>query len=284
MSSLIIPVCLFLFLWIPRGLFYTFFRLFLRKYSPRSEFTTLEELLFAVEIILVPALLAVCCIFLFWRDPSTDYRLLVTEIFRDSFNPSDSFWNVASHVLTHIAYASCVFYAAVILDAASRGFLCSKYALIRYKYQTCCWFPAFEFYAKRFLLNNLSQWDLLLSNLLFYKADIFLDVLTEDDHLYTGEVGDYFTDKSAELSGILLASAKRFRREDYKKDKQAGKVSPDDYWEQIPGHSLYISADKICNLNIRYKTLPPLKELKERIMREAEQIAGGKKWSIEINI
>jgi hypothetical protein len=63
-------------------------------------------------------------------------------------------------------------------------------------------------------------------------------------------------DKEGELSGIFLESPRRFDRQGQIRDKEqeAPKRDNDSYWRDIPSNNLYISSDKINNLNVRYMT------------------------------
>jgi hypothetical protein len=65
-----------------------------------------------------------------------------------------------------------------------------------------------------------------------------------------------------------LANAQRFDRQGYLRDQQAGK-SPvkENYWKGIPGDSLYVSAEKVTTLNIRYS--PGIRN------KDVEDVVGG---------
>ena len=83
------------------------------------------------------------------------------------------------------------------------------------------------------------------------------DLLTAEDHLYQGIIGDYFLDPDGELSGILLTVPRRFDRTGYLAAKEKNpSTTASQFWKEIPGYNLYLPRDKILSLNLRY----PLKE------------------------
>ena len=102
---------------------------------------------------------------------------------------------------------------------------------------------------------------------------VAVDVLTAEDHLYDGYVGDYFLDTNGELSGLLLTEPRRFDRQGYleakRNDSTANAVS---FWRTIPGRNMYVPRDKILNMNLRYpKPDETGKTLAERANRQLAQ-------------
>ncbi len=93
-----------------------------------------------------------------------------------------------------------------------------------------------------------------------------VDILTSDDHLYRGEVGDYFESIQSELTGILLVDALRFDLRGYVQEKNNDKQpSAGNYWKEIPGNKFYVAADKITTINISYE---PLAESIDAMLKE----------------
>lgn len=96
-----------------------------------------------------------------------------------------------------------------------------------------------------------------------------VDVLTSDDHLYRGEIGDYFLDTEGKLSGIFLVETYRFDRQGYLRAKSAGRTGlSGDYWKKIPGAKLYLFADKITSLNISYEPTAPLPDFIKQVLEK----------------
>jgi hypothetical protein len=67
---------------------------------------------------------------------------------------------------------------------------------------------------------------------------------------------DFFLDKEGQLSGVFLEYPWRFDRQGLLRDIGKGTAKPDadSYWKKIPSNNLYISNEKIINLNVRYLT------------------------------
>jgi hypothetical protein len=96
-----------------------------------------------------------------------------------------------------------------------------------------------------------------------------IDVLTIDDKLYQGEVGDYHTDRNSRLTGILIKNTRKFNRDAYNHDRKDKKAGPTEtYWRKVKGDSLYMITDKILNLNITYLPEAPLDTLAEKNLRK----------------
>lgn len=142
------------------------------------------------------------------------------------------------------------YYAFILLEGALFGYLTKKYGDWSH-------IALYQWFARRLLLQRVSEWQLLLTDFVFPKKpkrDVCVDVLC-GDHLYRGRVGDYSIDKSGDLSGILLKDVDRFRRADYTRAvEQSGHdiVNRGKYWRKIPGANFYIPASEITNLNVRF--------------------------------
>ena len=132
----------------------------------------------------------------------------------------------------------------------------------------------YERWAGEFLLKNISEWHALLTPFTFAKnppRKVLVDVITSDDHLYRGEVGDYYIDTNGRLTGILLDDTYRFDRKGYLTDKQLGQPrAKSEYWKAIPGQNLYLAADRISTLNLSYE-----ENVSGTIKKAVEQIETG---------
>ena len=106
------------------------------------------------------------------------------------------------------------------------------------------------------MFSYISEWHPLLTPYLYVDPDatVQADILCTNDVLYQGTVSQYFV-KDGQLSGIFLRNPRRFNREVYVKDKEAGKKpTPKDYWKSIPSENLYFFVEKIINMNLSYKS------------------------------
>lgn len=134
----------------------------------------------------------------------------------------------------------------------------------------------YEWVARKFLLSNVSEWQLLLTDFTFPKKpkrDVFADVLC-DDHLYRGRVGDYFLDTSGGLSGIFMKNVERFRSKEFEEARRGPdrvQADKEQFWSEIPGANFYIPADKITNLNVRfpYERASDLQEFLGDVLKRA---------------
>lgn|GEM_PF-1010718 len=143
-------------------------------------------------------------------------------------------------------------YSFAALEGVLYGFLARQYG----EWANC---RIYAWIARKFLLPNVSEWQLLLTAFIFPKnpkRDVFADVLCEE-MLYKGRVADYFLDTGGKLSGLYMKDVERFRRKDYEcacaeSKAKSEKVDQGQFWRPIPGSNFYIPADKILNLNVRF--------------------------------
>src|SRR5262249_13236029 len=130
------------------------------------------------------------------------------------------------------------------------------------------------------ILRRSSQWYVLFTGFMFpknQKPRIFVDVLTKDNHLYKGEIADYFLDGSGNPSELLLKGFSRFRRSEFERVREKGeKPNSNDYWTAIPGANLVVPYSNIANINIRYEfTEQALVKKARAILGELKISAGG---------
>lgn len=236
------------------------------------QLTRTQELIFGCTVSVAPFLLA---LFFVWHVPfarnypfaqpavnsgdsrDDDGRVLTLMVAADPsrfLQPTNgqpgpylrSFENVGHRQLRFLSW----YYLFIVLEGALFGFLTHRYGE---------WsdIPAYEWFARKVMLPRVSEWQLLLTDFTFPKQPertVVADVLC-GDHLYRGRVGDYFLDKSGELSGILLKEVQRFRGREYgdaRLKSSEESINPEEFWRGIPGSNFYIPANEITNLNVRF--------------------------------
>jgi hypothetical protein len=112
-------------------------------------------------------------------------------------------------------------------------------------------------FCDRFLLKNVSEWQVLFTTLALPSNDprsvVEIDALSTLDVLYRGRLVNWFTDQDGKLEGIFLINAQRFRRDQIARDRASNifKAS-EEYWTPVPGSNLYLAAGTLANYNIRY--------------------------------
>ena len=111
------------------------------------------------------------------------------------------------------------------------------------------------------VLPRVSEWHVLLSDMLLPETDLFLDadLLTKSGAIYQGRVQDKMLGADGSLQSITLANPRRFLREEYRKAiedeggaEQRKKVNREEYWRPIPGNLFVVLASDVVNLNLRY--------------------------------
>lgn len=269
MIALIATYFVIAYLLIPRAVFQGFSSLIL----PLKNFqrTKSEEVSFAVLTAFAPFFLA---LFITWysgwgqrfpwpgdssiQQRRADYKL-VFDIALDSTQLKSSepkFWPATTRVVRRQGRFLFWFYLAVIGEALIFAGFVSQYG--RWKN-----FAPYRVIAD-FLLRSVSQWHILLHPFTSPpkpKVEVWADILTKQDKLYSGIVADYPLDVDGKLMGILLDEPKRFDRETFvEKIKAAGKLSSEEketikaaHWRPIPSANLYLPYDEIHNINVRHE-------------------------------
>jgi hypothetical protein len=277
MIALLTSAALVLYIVIPGALYRFIYSLFVPlKAFQRSK---TEEVTFAASACLLPGALAmVLFVVLSGIRPllhvscsvvpcKVDYEAFIAAAYDEKcFSCGQpSFWEAFARVFWSQVWVLGFFYTFVAVKASLYGHHSKN---IHRFFGSEKWRP--EWFAKHFLMPNVSEWYFLLTGAMFPSGNrrVMVDILTAEDHLYRGRVdpGGYFLDKDGELSGILLKEASRFDRRRHLKDQEAGKDSPlEQYWTPIPGANWYIPHSKILNLNIRYERVFSRQELKALI-------------------
>ena len=267
MIAILASYVLVAFLLIPGVLFKLVFSFWipLRKFQR----TRTEEITYAVLIALIPFVFSIWLVWnvdLFGNHPfyftdsvgtkRADYVMLFSasyseEIYKENL---EGVWEAAGRISLRQRRFLTWYYVLVFLEAFALGVLTRNYGKLR---RNSLLGPAYGWIAGKILLPNISEWHLLLTDFLFHPQDrrtVMVDVLTTDDLLCRGTVGDHFVDADGKLSAVFLKDASRFDRRTYLQEKDAGrKPKPNDYWKPIPGANLCVFGDKIVNLNLRYE-------------------------------
>lgn len=259
------------YLLIPSGLFRVLYSLIL---PPIIKFqrTRAEEFTFAAMASILPFFLALALVwtcaswpFPVSGDSASDRRaeyhtVIGTAITDKSFGVGEQaqvFWHALNKVIRRQGRFLFWYYVLVLLEAWLVAYLTSNYGRwsVTLKGRRR---RAYSLLANKVLLPTISQWYVLLTPFSYPlepKREVWVDVLSTLDILYTGHVVNFFLDKDGELSGIFLEHPRRFDRKGYLADVESGKVrETDSYWKRIPSNNLYIPNEKIVNLNVRYRT------------------------------
>jgi len=258
MVALIVSYFFLAYLFAPRAIF----RLGSASLPLKFQRTRTEEITFACLISLIPLLLALALTTNRWGLPIFGSWIDYEEVFSASYserifnkNP-DQFWISVRHLLNGQAeFLLFIYYPLVVVETAVFVKLVSSYGDWRGR------FFVYDWVAQQALLRGVNEWYLLLTAFNFSKSPkrkVEADILTDDDHLYQGEIAQHFIDYEGVLSGLILTSPRRFDRPGYLREKQkqdsADIVLADPYWKDIPSAALYIARDKIVSLNLRYPT------------------------------
>jgi hypothetical protein len=112
-------------------------------------------------------------------------------------------------------------------------------------------------FCDRFLLKNVSEWQVLFTTLSLRSDDprtvVEIDALSNLNILYRGRLVNWFTDQNGKLEGIFLINAQRFRRDQIARDRASNIIKDnEEYWTAVPGSNLYLVASTLANYNIRY--------------------------------
>jgi len=242
--------------------------------TPRVRF---EEIVSGVEVSLLPFICALFASKIFWfvghwpfpleesvAAKYSDYKVAVTALCSDQYfrEHYDAAWLAIDHVRQFQCRFLVWMYCALTVEIACVVVLTYFFGSLSKN----------EFYRKtfgKFVLGRASNWDILLTGFAFPRGSrpqIEVDAMTTDGHLYAGTVADFSLKADGELSGLLLTECKRYRFQHLEDDRRAGlNPDPKKYWTEIPGAKLYLFAERISNLNIRYET--PQRELLQDVRR-----------------
>jgi hypothetical protein len=112
-------------------------------------------------------------------------------------------------------------------------------------------------FCDRFLLKNVSEWQILFTTLSLRSDDprtvVEIDALSSLNVLYRGRLVNWFTDQDGKLAGVFLINAQRFRRDQIARDRAANIFKKnEEYWASVPGSNLYLVASSLTSYNVRY--------------------------------
>jgi hypothetical protein len=302
MVTLVFSYYVVAYLLIPAALFRWFVALFIQLKNFQR--TKTQEITFAVGASLLPFFLAWAVAWTSfiphampiqqsWGDRRSDYKMVYAGIVDEKDALPQAFWKAVTRCGRRQADFLIFFYYPFVLIEA--GF----FALLVTRYGEWKGNPYYRLIARKLLLPHLSEWEMLLTPFNFPKNvsyEVWLDVLTSDNVLIRGLLGDRFLDSNGVLTGIVLAhrpddatlggqtgehSPKRFDREMY---RRAAEVYPystkaKDYWRDIPSGAFYVPSEKILNMNITYVATDPSTTAKEAMKEltefEIEPLEGG---------
>jgi hypothetical protein len=278
MLALSTTAVLVAYILIPAAVFRVVFSWFVPlKKSPR---TRAEEITFALLIAVLPFQLARALAFghgllaPFELDAAglATWRVLAEAVLSDDLGVhTAAFWEALGRVAAHQRHFVAAFYVLVVVEAVLFGLVGRYHGTMvaalepgagRLAPLRRCARALLRFASARLLFPSISEWDAVFTPSLFVprrqRATAHVDVLTTDDHLYRGQVADYFLDAQGKLSGLYLVGAQRFQREEFTAARKAPApprgtaLASDDYWREIGGRQLFVDADKIGTINVRF--------------------------------
>lgn len=215
------------------------------------------EISYAFVTCLIPLTLALTITYCTcWVSPWADHRTFLTALVSDqAMNKlGDRFWLVAQRSIAHQVHTIVWHYCLLVTGSIVLGVLARHYGdLVDRRW--------YSWFAEKILLPNVSEWHVLLTDFGLNRKDrknnigVIVDVLTSDDHLYTGLVGSYALDREGHLTGIQLTRVRRFDRKGYLEAKAKApdtKANASEHWREIPGNNMFLFASSISNMNVRY--------------------------------
>lgn len=282
MIALAISALLGLYLFLPDFLFDRFAYVYVRLKKPQR--TTPEDVFAGILAAAIPFVAAWILSLNSWyvghypffideavAIKNADYQTVLSGIISDSFLNLHlpDFWSASAHVIWHQARFLTWFYILLFVEIKIVVFLTTKYGEWKDN-------PFYRSTVGETIFRRASEWHVLLTPFAFPNKNlkIQVDVITNDGHLYQGNVGDHFVDTDGKLSGILLKDFKRFRFEALQDHRKRGfEREVNSYWRNIPGANFYIPGEKIMTLNIRYELSKPdlfatLQETVNKLIRE----------------
>ncbi|MDQ2834044.1 MAG: hypothetical protein M3Y50_09935 [Acidobacteriota bacterium] len=241
--------------------------------SKRFQRTRTEEVVFSVLVTVIPFFLAWI---LLLHTP-----LGASPAIHTAVGKREAYRQVLSSLLSDTAKASPTLIPAYLRSAAEQGRFVSVLWLL------CAlegWltgrvirnygdYPDGSFlrgFCDRFLLKNVSEWQVLFTTLALPSDDprttVEIDALSTLNILYRGRLVNWFTDQNGQLEGIFLIHAQRFRRDQLARDRDANIVKDSSsYWAPVPGSNLYLVANNLTSYNVRYLEPSELEFVEEEL-------------------
>jgi hypothetical protein len=282
MVALIVSYLVVAYLLAPRAIFRLWSGIFLPL---RFERTRSDEIAFAFWISIVPLFVAWFGMASILGPPGhgtiRDYKEVFAASYQESVFASDPerFWRSTQSVMLAQLEFLLLYYFLVLAEAVTFVFLVRMYG--RWKS-----FRPYRWLVEEVFLRRVNEWHVLLTDFNFPrkpKRRVVADLLTQEDHLYQGDVADHFTDSDGALSGLVLENPRRFDRPGYLRAKEkGGTIEVEDYWKDIPGENLFVPGEKILSLNLRYEPTPS--EAAETATRELIKSGEGLKVEVPIGL
>jgi hypothetical protein len=228
--------------------------------SKRFQRTRTEEIVFSVLVTIIPFLLTWI---LLDHTPLGGYPII-----HSSIGKRDAYRSILSSLLSDTTRGSPTLITAYLRGAAEQSrfiailwLLCAvegwQMGRVIRSYGDYFDSSFLRTFCDRFLLKNVSEWQVLFTTLSLPSDDprtvVEIDALSTLDVLYRGRLVNWFTDQDGKLEGIFLINAQRFRRDQIARDRASNifKAS-EEYWTPVPGSNLYLAAGTLANYNIRY--------------------------------
>ncbi len=246
--------------------------------SKRFQRTRTEEVVFSVLVTVIPFLLAWI---LLLHTPLGGLPVLRTSAAFHYFDKREAYREVLSSLLSDktadasgllAAYLRCAaeqarFVAVLWVFCALEGWLTGRVIRSYGDYADGSFLRRF---CDRFLLKNVSEWQVLFTTLALASDDprtvVEIDALSNLNILYRGRLVNWFTDQAGQLEGIFLIHAQRFQRELLARDRAAGIHKENEvYWVPVPGSNLYLVASSLVSYNVRYAEPTELEFVEEEL-------------------
>lgn len=241
--------------------------------SKRFQRTRTEEVVFSVLVTLIPFLLSWILLlhtpiggFPVLHSPigkSEAYRAVLTSLL--SYTPQASPTLISAYLRATAEQAR--FVTVLWVFCAAEGWLTGRVIRSYGDYPDGSFLRRF---CDRFLLKNVSEWQVLFTTLALPSNDprtiVEIDALSSLNILYRGRLVNWFTDQAGQLEGIFLIHAQRFQREQLARDRTANIHKENEaYWVPVPGSNLYLVASSLTSYNVRYAEPTELEFVEEEL-------------------
>jgi hypothetical protein len=228
--------------------------------SKRFQRTRTEEIVFSVLVTLIP-------FFLTWilllHTPLGGYPAIQSPV-----GKREAYSAILSSLVSDVTHSSPVLISAYLRATAEQArfigllwFLCALEGWILGRVvRNYGDYPDGSFlrgFCDRFLLKNVSEWQILFTTLSLRSDDprtvVEIDALSSLNVLYRGRLVNWFTDQDGKLAGVFLINAQRFRRDQIARDRAVNIFkNTEEYWAAVPGSNLYLVASSLTSYNVRY--------------------------------
>jgi hypothetical protein len=228
--------------------------------SKRFQRTRTEEVVFSVLVTLIPFVLSWI---LLLHTPLGAYPAIHTPI-----GKREAYRAILSSLLSDTTHGSPTLISAYLRAAVEQArfiallwFLCAvegwQTGRVIRSYGDYVDGGFLRAFCDRFLLKNVSEWQVLFTTLSLRSDDprtvVEIDALSTLDILYRGRLVNWFTDQNGQLEGIFLINAQRFQRDQLARDRTNNVFKKnDEYWVPVPGSNLYLVASTLASYNVRY--------------------------------